>query len=138
MTCPCTFCLYHCLRGNSQNIGNIHASLCLHNYLWEVAIQFSKSNNVLMKHLLRKGFDFNDHLSFQFLFKYTLMGGLRRWPSGKEPACHCRRCKRHGFDPWVWKISWRWEWLPTPVFLPGGYVLYLYISYTSIIPKIKL
>ena len=25
-------------------------------------------------------------------------------PSGKEPACQCRRHKRHGFDPWVWKI----------------------------------
>ena len=24
-----------------------------------------------------------------------------------------------GFDPWVRKIFWRREWLPTPVFLPG-------------------
>ena len=23
------------------------------------------------------------------------------------------------FDPWVRKIPWRREWLPTPVFLPG-------------------
>jgi len=23
-----------------------------------------------------------------------------------------------GFDPWVRKIPWRREWLPTPVFLP--------------------
>ena len=23
---------------------------------------------------------------------------------GKEPACQCRRCRRCGFDPWVWKI----------------------------------
>ena len=21
--------------------------------------------------------------------------------SGKEPTCQCRRCKRHGFDPWL-------------------------------------
>ena len=27
--------------------------------------------------------------------------------SGKEPVCQCRRCKRSGFDPWVWKIPWR-------------------------------
>ena len=26
---------------------------------------------------------------------------LPRWLSGKESACQCRR---HGFDPWVWKI----------------------------------
>ena len=32
--------------------------------------------------------------------------------SGKESAC---QCKRHGFDPWVRKISWRRNWQPTPV-----------------------
>ena len=39
--------------------------------------------------------------------------------SGKEPTCQCRRHKRCGFHPWVWKILWRREWLPTPIFLPG-------------------
>ena len=24
--------------------------------------------------------------------------------SGKEPDCQCRRHKRRGFDPWIWKI----------------------------------
>ena len=28
---------------------------------------------------------------------------------------------RPGFDPWVGKISWRKEWLPTPVFWPGEF-----------------
>ena len=27
--------------------------------------------------------------------------------------------RRPGFNPWVREISWRREWLPTPVFLPG-------------------
>ena len=36
-----------------------------------------------------------------------------------ESACQRRRCKRHGFDPWVGKIPWRRKWQPTPVFLPG-------------------
>ena len=35
------------------------------------------------------------------------------------PVCHCRRPKRHWFDPWVGKISWRRKWHPTPVFLLG-------------------
>ena len=35
---------------------------------------------------------------------------------GKESAWQCRRSR---FDPWVRKIPWRREWLPTPVFLPG-------------------
>ena len=38
---------------------------------------------------------------------------------GKEPICQCRRHKRHGFDLWVRKISWRKAWQSTPVFLPG-------------------
>ena len=41
--------------------------------------------------------------------------------SGKEPACQCRRLKRHGFDPWVGKIPWRRAWQPTLVFLPGEF-----------------
>ena len=40
-------------------------------------------------------------------------------PSGKEPACQCRRRKRHGFYAWVAKIPWRRAWQPTAVFLPG-------------------
>ena len=33
-----------------------------------------------------------------------------RWHIGKESACHCRRCKRSRFNPWVRKISWRRKW----------------------------
>ena len=29
------------------------------------------------------------------------------------------QCGRPSFHPWVRKIPWRREWLPTPVFLPG-------------------
>ena len=48
-----------------------------------------------------------------------MLWDVPRGISGKEPACHYRRCKRLGFDPWVGKISWRRAWRPTPVFLPG-------------------
>ena len=44
---------------------------------------------------------------------------FRGGASGKEPACQSRRLKRHGFDPWVTKITWRRAWQPTPAFLPG-------------------
>ena len=33
----------------------------------------------------------------------------------------CLQCGRPGFCPWVGKISWRREWLPTPVSLPGEF-----------------
>ena len=39
--------------------------------------------------------------------------------SGKEPACQCRRHKRHQFDPWVGKILWRKAWPPTSVYFLG-------------------
>ena len=31
------------------------------------------------------------------------------------------QCERPGFDPWVRKIPWRRERLPTPVFWPGDF-----------------
>ena len=42
-------------------------------------------------------------------------------PGGKEYTCQCWRCKRHGFNPWVRKSPWSWQWQPTPVFLPGKF-----------------
>ena len=39
----------------------------------------------------------------------------------KEPACQCRRCERHRFDPWVRKLPWRRAGQPTSVFLPGEF-----------------
>ena len=42
--------------------------------------------------------------------------GFPACSDGKEFAC---QCTRPGFSPWVGKILWRRERLPTPVFLPG-------------------
>ena len=53
----------------------------------------------------------------QILWFLGFPGGV----SGKKnPACQCRRHKRHGFDPWVEKIRWRRASQPAPVFLPGA------------------
>ena len=35
------------------------------------------------------------------------IAGLPWWLSGKENTCQRRKRGRHGFDPWVRKISWR-------------------------------
>ena len=55
--------------------------------------------------------------TFVYLDVYTQ--GFPGGPSGKEPACRCRRRKRRRFNPWVGKIPWRRPWRPPPVFLPG-------------------
>ena len=47
--------------------------------------------------------------SFFFLsHRYTCsLGGFPGATAGEEPACHCRRCKRHRFDPWISMIPWK-------------------------------
>ena len=50
---------------------------------------------------------------------YHVCMGFPGGPSGKESACHCRRYRRLGFDPWVGKIPWRKAWQSSPLFLPG-------------------
>ena len=50
-------------------------------------------------------------------------GGGCFWGSSvvKNPPCQRKRCRRHGFDPWVGKIPWRSKWQPTPIFLLGNF-----------------
>ena len=55
-----------------------------------------------------------------FFWSYA-NSGFSGGTSGKEPNCQCRRHKKHGFSPWVGKIPWRREQLPTPVFLLGEF-----------------
>ena len=44
--------------------------------------------------------------------------GFHGGSAGKESTCNVGR---PGFDPWVGKIPWRREQLPTPVFWPGEF-----------------
>ena len=62
-----------------------------------------------------------NHSQTQFLLSCNILQAIEGFPgdaSGKEPACQCRRHKKHGFDPWVGKIPWSGKWQPTPIFLP--------------------
>ena len=47
-----------------------------------------------------------------------MYAGFSGGTGDKEPACQCRRRKRHRFDPCVRKMPWRRKWQPTPEFLP--------------------
>jgi len=63
----------------------------------------------------------------QFQFQSSCMCYLIRgclFPQTEESqvaqaACHYRRHKRHGFNPWVGNIPWRRARNPPQVFLPG-------------------
>ena len=50
-----------------------------------------------------------------FIKKYAFQWLLRWLRQGRI----CPQCGILRFDPWVRKIPWRREWLPTPIFLPG-------------------
>ena len=45
--------------------------------------------------------------------------GFPRAPNLAQTVKNLPAVQRPGFDLWAGKISWRREWLPTPVFLPG-------------------
>ena len=47
----------------------------------------------------------NDATS-RICIQITLDQGFTGSANGKEPACQCRRHKRHRFNPWVGKILW--------------------------------
>ena len=65
------------------------------------------------------GYKFSEKYSKCRYYHLTTRKGFPGGASGKETTCHCRRHKRHGFDPWVGKMPWRRAWQPTPIFLPG-------------------
>ena len=43
------------------------------------------------------------------------------FPGGSSSREICLQCRRPGFDPWVTKIPWKWEWQLIPAFLPGEF-----------------
>ena len=54
----------------------------------------------------------------------SLLRHLRSWAGAAlvaQAVKNLLQCKRLGFSPWVGKIPWRREWLPTPVFLSGEF-----------------
>ena len=53
-------------------------------------------------------------IGYPFQYSWDSPGGS----AGKESLLQCRG---PGFDPWVGKICWRREKLPTPVFWPGEF-----------------
>ena len=51
----------------------------------------------------------------------TPLNTLKGFPSGSDSKESAYSTGGPRFDPWVVKIPWRREWLPTPLFLPGEF-----------------
>ena len=73
------------------------------------------------------------HACFAFEFSRLYSGSILRfcffWLSSNSVCKYkclrwlriCLQSRRPRFHPWVRKIPWKKEWLPTPVFLPGRF-----------------
>ena len=97
------FLEFLCSLHDLTNVGN----------LISVSSAFSKPSFYIWKFLA--------HILLKPSFKDFEHNLAPRRGSGKELTCQCRRCRRHGFNPWVRKIPWRRKWQPTPIFLPGKF-----------------
>ena len=60
-------------------------------------------------------------LDYRSIYIWLPLSRLPRWHSGKEFFCQYRRCRKHGFNPWVKKMPWSGKWKTTPVLLPGKF-----------------
>jgi len=52
---------------------------------------------------------------------YMYLNSINVYLSSIPGGSDGKECKTLRFNPWVKKILWRREWLPTPVFLPGEF-----------------
>ena len=100
--------------------GYLHRGWLSKRSIWEKQWIYSSQRKVFVdstSHARHRGSKWGCDIETRSLLGgvYLLAGGI----SGKESACQRRRLKRHGFDPWVWKILLSRKWLPTQVFLPG-------------------
>ena len=67
------------------------------------------------------GFSRQEHQIYT-LTKNLQCDNVRCWASQVAQWYRiCLQCRRPRFDPWVWKMPWRRQWQPTPVFLPGEF-----------------
>ena len=50
-------------------------------------------------------------------FSFFVQGNQNEWsfPGSSDGKRICLQCRRPGFDPWIKKIPWKREWLPTSV-----------------------
>ena len=114
-TDPVTFVLHQVLTCLSILIHQLQLPRILH---WKRILKSRERTLCLISNVSQR---LEALLVVRILFAPPLLY-IRAFPggaSGKEPACQCRRHKKHGFKPWVWKIHWRWAWRPTLAFLHG-------------------
>ena len=121
---PGSFCLHgichhtgeNCFRYKFLIQENSHIFLIFESYLYHTAHTHPYS-------CVMSGPRVRDHRK---LTRFNLLSGPKiihqDFPGGPVANTLRSQCKpAPRFDPWVRKIPWRREWLPTPVFLSGEF-----------------
>ena len=112
---------YHCIMELFKRTHLLYLkwifSKCVHVVSWMTLPETSHKTPLIDVWFLH----FPKIWSFIYFFNIIYLFGFPGGTSGKEPACQCRRWKRHRFDPWVGKIPWRRVWKPTSILLPGEF-----------------
>ena len=119
-----------CFKGTAPKI-TVWGLFWPKEYFWQLSLSLVLPGKISQQFCLYSQWIYQPHQMFiaampagfentsGFKFFHTFLQMKSDLTSGKEHTHQCRRHKRHGFDPWVGKISWRRAWQPTPVFLPG-------------------
>ena len=76
--------------------------MLLENYFLQTLLVYKARGYIVQRFVI-----FIEYTSYKIIIKYYIL----------RQQIICLQCKRPGFDPWVRKIPWRREWLPTPVYL---------------------
>ena len=90
----------------------------LHNSRSNIYIGYNFSQNYLCSCVYKHMQAYvHRHTHYPVVYmKYTIMWIDKGFPGGargKESTCQCKRCERHGFDPWIRKIPWSRKRQPT-------------------------
>ena len=106
--------------GKSPTKDNFVEDFCIYTQRYWLVIFFIC--NIFVWHWYRGNWPHRMNLGVSLPLQFFFGGGnsLRRmgFPCGSAGKNRLQ-CGRPGFDPWVGKIPWRREMLPTPVFWPG-------------------
>ena len=112
----------------AERLSNLFHFIYLMNVVWKlIFVLLLMEVQLIYNIVLVSGLQQSDSVIHIYIYTYSCicvysLGGFPGDLSGKEPACLCRRLKRHGFDPWVRKtpeegiathssiFAWRSPW----------------------------
>ena len=103
------------MKTNALQRKSTHSQLRNIVHIKEVANTMQSLPQISTESVHVRGLGFLNSNTFLSLNSHV---GLPKCLSGEESACQCKRCRKHGFSPWIRKIPWSRKWQPTPVLLP--------------------